>query len=153
MATRLTNDTDGRFLRPTSNEPPVGDLLRNLSQDAATLVKQEIALAKLEMKSGVRVYTDNAASLAIAVGLGLLGAFALTAFAIVGLGDLFDNYWLSALLVSVALLGTAAVLAKRGIGRIREHGGLKPQATAETLREDKQWARTEMQSFKTQMKA
>ena len=153
MATRLSSETDGRLTRPASNEPAVGDLLRNLSQDAATLVKQEITLAKLEVKAGVKVYTDNAASIAIAVGLALLGAFALTAFAIVALGDLFDNYWLSALLVSVVLLGTAAVLAKRGHGRIREHGGLKPQATAETLREDKQWARNEMQSFKNQMKA
>jgi hypothetical protein len=83
----------------------------------------------------------------------LLGAFALTAFAIVGLGDLLDNYWLSALIVSVVLLATAAVLAKRGIGNIRERGGLKPEATIETLREDKQWARNEVQSFKQQIKA
>jgi hypothetical protein len=139
-------------VRP-GNEPPVGELFRNLSQDAAMLVKQEIALAKLEARAGVKVYTDNAANLALAAGLALLGAFALTAFVIVALGDLFDNYWLSALLVSVALLGTAMVLAKRGLGRIKERGGLKPQATAETLREDKQWAKHEVQSFKNQMKA
>ena len=153
MATRFSNhtETDGRFARP-GNEAPVGELLRNLSQDAASLVKQEIALAKLEVRAGVKVYTDNAASLAIAVGLALLGAFALTAFAIVALGDLFDNYWLSALLVSVILLGTAAILAKKGLGRIRERS-MKPQATAETLREDKQWAKQEVQSFKNHMKA
>ena len=94
------------------DEVPLGDLLRRFGQDAAALVRQEIALAKLELRESIGDYARDSARLAVAAAVGLLGALALTAFLIVGLGDLIDNYWLSALVISALFLGAAAFMAK-----------------------------------------
>ena len=145
--------TNGRFDSSYDNDsPPLGNLLKSFGQDAATLVKQEIALAKLELQESVRTYAANGAKLGIAAGVGLLGALALAAFVIIGLGDLINNYWLSALIVAVALLGIAGLLASRALAQIKGTS-LAPRETAATLQEDTRWAKTEAQAFKQQLKA
>lgn len=146
------NRTDGRFTTPDTEDVPVGDLLRRIGQDAGTLVRDEIALAKLEMRESIQSYVQPAMRLGIAAGAGLVGAFALTAFLIIGLGDALDNYWLSALIVTAVLLVTAAVLAKGALETIK-HNSLAPKETARTLKEDKQWASREARDFKQSLKA
>ena len=66
-------------------EAPIGDLLKRIGQDAGTLVKQEITLAKLELRESVKGLAKDAGKLGAAAGLGLLGAHALVAFVIIGL--------------------------------------------------------------------
>ncbi len=94
------------------DEVPLSDLLRRFGQDAAALVRHEITLAKLELRQSAGDYARDSARLAVAAAVGLLGALALMAFLIVGLGDLIDNYWLSALIIAVLFLGAAAFMAK-----------------------------------------
>lgn len=144
--------TDGRFNSKTDDEVPIGELFRRLSQDASALVRDEIALAKVELRESVKGYTQDAAKLGIAAGVGLVGVLALTAFLIVGLGDLLNNYWLSALLVAVAFLVTAAVMAKGALAHMKRNS-LAPQETVRTLKQDQQWAKHEAQEFKRQLKA
>ena len=147
------NRTDGRFKTPDYNdEVPVGDLLRRIGQDAGTLVRDEIALAKLELRESAQSYVKPAIKLGIAAGAGLVGALALTAFLIIALGDALDNYWLSALIVTIVLLATAAALAKGAMSTIKETS-LAPRETVQTLREDKQWASREVRDFKQSLKA
>lgn len=143
---------DGRFNANTDDEVPIGELFRRLSQDASALVRDEIALAKVEMRETVKGYTRDAAKLGLAAGIGLVGALALTAFLVVGLGDLINNYWLSALIVSVAFLATAAVMAKGALEHMKR-SSLAPQETVRTLKQDQQWAKHEAQEFKRQLKA
>ena len=133
-------------------EAPIGDLLKRIGQDAGTLVKQEITLAKLELRESVKGLAKDAGKLGAAAGLGLFGAFAFLAFVIVGLGDLIDNYWLSALIVAVLLLGAAAVLAKGAMNHMKKNS-LAPQETVQTLKEDQRWAQREAQQFKQAMKS
>lgn len=133
-------------------EAPVGDLLKRFGQDASTLVRQEITLAKLELRESAKSLAKDAGKLGAAAGLALLGGFALLAFVIVGLGDLIDNYWLSALIVSVLLLGSAAILAKGALDHIKRNR-MAPQETVQTLKEDQRWAKREVQDFKQSLKA
>ena len=133
-------------------EAPVGDLLKRLGQDTGTLVKQEITLAKLELRESVKGLAKDAGKLGAAAGLGLFGGFALLAFVIIGLGDLIDNYWLSALIVAVLLLGAAAILAK-GAMKSMQQNSLAPGETVQTLKEDQRWAQREAQQFKQAMKS
>lgn len=145
--------TDGRFTIPDNNEDvPVGALLGRLGQDASKLVRDEIALAKLELREGVLGYVKPAIRLAIAAGAGLIGAFALTAFLIIALGDALDNYWLSSLIVAIALLATAAMLAKNAMTGFQENS-LAPRETVQTLKEDRQWVSHEVRDFKAGLKA
>jgi hypothetical protein len=133
-------------------EVPVGELFKRFSQDAGTLVKQEITLAKLELRDSMKGLAKDAGKMGAAAGLGLLGAFAFLAFVIMGLGDLINNYWLSALFVAALLLGAAAVLAKGALKHMKANS-LAPQETVQTLIEDKRWAKREVQEFKQSMKA
>lgn len=149
------NRVDGRFVNRqdnSDNDLPLSELLRRFGQDAGALAKQEIELAKLELRESAKGYAKDAVRLGMAAGAGLVGALAVTAFAIIGLGDLLDNYWLSALIVSVVLLVTAAVLAKGAIGHMKKNN-LAPEQTMRTLKDDKAWARQEAQDFKQQLKA
>lgn len=133
-------------------EPPIGDLLRRLSDDATRLVRQEIALAKVEVRESVTVMGRNAAKVGIAAGVALLGALAAVAFLIIGLGDLIDNYWLSALIVSAVLLGIAAVMGKSAMSGFRNHD-MKPAQTIDTLRDDADWARQEIATVKQEWRS
>ena len=135
-----------------SDEAPLGELLRRFGQDAGTLVKQEITLAKLELRESAKGLAKDAGKLGTAAGLGLFGGFALLAFVIVGLGDLINNYWLSSLIVAVLLLGAAAILAKSALAHMKRNS-LAPQETVHTLQEDKRWAQRELQDFKRSMKS
>ncbi|HEX6560308.1 MAG TPA: phage holin family protein [Longimicrobiales bacterium] len=147
------NRTDGRFNRNLhDDEVPLGDLLRRFGQDAGNLVKQEIALAKIEMRESMKGYARDAGRLGVAVGVAWFGAMALVAFLVIGLGALINNYWLSALIWTVVLLGAAAVLAKGALAHLKRNS-LAPEETVETLKEDQRWAKQEAQEFKQRLKA
>jgi uncharacterized membrane protein YqjE len=135
-----------------TNEAPLGELLKRFGQDAATLVRQEVTLAKLELRESVKSLAQDAGKLGAAAGLALFGGFALLAFIIIGLGDLIDNYWLSALIVAVLLLGGAAVMARGALAHMKQ-GRLAPQETVQTLKEDQRWAQREVAEFKHSMKS
>jgi uncharacterized membrane protein YqjE len=125
----------------------LGELFARLSSDAQHLIRQEATLAKAELReAGARLARD-AAKIAVAVALALLGAFSATAFLIIGLGALIGSYWASALIVTIVLLATAAILGKSAMNDLKE-GPLKPEETIETLREDAEWAKREAQALK-----
>jgi uncharacterized membrane protein YqjE len=143
---------DGRFDVQDEDDARLGDLLRRFTQDAAALVRHEIALAKLEVRENIKGYARDAAKIGVAAAVGLLGLCALVAFAIAGLGDLIDNYWLGALIVAVLLLATAGVMARAGLAHMRRNS-VAPEETVATLKEDKQWVKHEARDLKQKLKA
>lgn len=131
-------------------EQAIGPLFRQLSADAGQLVRQEIALGKAELREAATGLIRDGAKIGVAAAFGLLAAIALTAFLIIGIGDLIDNYWLSALGVCVLYLIIAAILAKSAINGISSRD-LKPTRTIETLREDAEWAKREVDEVKREL--
>ena len=127
-------------------ERPMGELLKQLSQETSTLVKQELELAKAEMaekgkKAGLGAGMFGGAGL---LGLGAFGA--LTACLIALLATALDHVWLAALIVAVVYGAIAGVLALQGKNKIQEATPPAPEQTVETLKEDAQWAKTQMRS-------
>src|SRR5688572_13259470 len=97
----------------------VGDLLKQLSQETTTLVRQELDLAKAEMAEKGK-QAGKGVGLFSGAGLFGLGAFlALTAAVIAALSTAMD-VWLAALIVAVVYGIVAAVLAKSGQSKIKE---------------------------------
>lgn len=126
----------------------VGELVKQLSADSSHLFRQEINLAKAELMESAGHMVKGATKVGIAAGLAIPGLFAFGAFLIIALGDLMnENYWLSALIVSLAMLGIAGLMAKKGIAEFGK-ASFVPQETVGTLREDADWAKTESQAFK-----
>ena len=125
---------------------PIGDLLKQLSQETSTLVKQELELAKAEMaqkgkKAGVGAGFLGGGAL---LGLGAFGAF--TTFLIALIQTAVNHTWLAALIVTAIYGAIAAVLALRGKDKIQEAAPPAPEQTVETLKEDVEWARTQTRS-------
>ena len=121
-------------------ERSVPDLLKQLSTETSTLVKQELDLAKAELsqqgkRAGLGAGFIGGGAL---FGLGAFGAF--TAMLIALLGLAMDT-WIAALIVTVVYGAIAAVLALRGKSKIQEATPPAEQ-TVETLKEDARWAKT-----------
>ena len=129
---------------PQGAEPSLGELVKLLAQDSATLVRQEMALAKAEMRENLRSYTKDVAMVVVGGVVALIGALVLIAFLVVALGDALDNYWLGALIVGVLFVAVGAFMAKKNLNNLK-HDDLKPEQTIQTLKEDKQWIQNEMQ--------
>jgi uncharacterized membrane protein YqjE len=131
-------------------EPSLGELFKRLSTDTSELIRQEMNLVKVEMREVGTTAARDATKIGVAAGLALAGVLALGAFAVVALGDLFGNYWLSALIVGVALLAVGSYLAKNAVNDIKQRG-LTPQQTMQTLRDDASWAKQEGRELKREI--
>jgi hypothetical protein len=129
-------------------ERPLGELLRMLSQETTTLVKQELELAKAEVQQKGKQAGVGAGFLGGAGIAGLLALGALTACLILALANVMPD-WLAALIVAVLWGAVAAVLALRGRDKVKDAAPPVPEQTAETLKEDVEWAKTRMRSDKT----
>jgi len=126
-------------------EQPIGDLLKQLSEETTTLVRQELDLAKAEV-------TEKGKRAGLGAGLlggaGIAGLFALaclTATIIAALDEAMPT-WLAALIVTVVYGVIAGVLALQGRNKVQEAAPAKPEQTVETLKEDVQWAKTQTRS-------
>lgn len=129
-------------------ERPVGELLKQLANETTTLVRQELELAKAEMrekagKAGPGVGMWGAAGVVALVALG-----SLTAFLILALDGVMPN-WLAALIVGLVYSAIAGLLYVSGKKKVEEAGSPVPEQTIETLKEDVQWAKHPTTSART----
>lgn len=127
---------NGSDLRDSS----IGDLLRQLSEETSTLVKQELALARAEIEQQGKRAGKGAGMLGGAGVAGLLTLGALTA-TLIGVLDTAMAFWLAALIVTLVWGAIAGVLALQGRNEIQQATPPAPQ-TVDTIKEDVQWAKT-----------
>ncbi|MEU9236011.1 phage holin family protein [Streptomyces subrutilus] len=132
---------DGRVAPapPVASDPSIGDLIGEISQDLSQLVRDEIELAKAEIK-------QESAKAGKAVGMlggaGYAGHVALlfgSLTVVFALANVMNLAW-AALIVTALWAVVGAVLYVTGRKRLRTVN-LKPEQTVETLKEDARWAR------------
>ena len=137
--------------RPTVSQAPygdhpevenksVGELIGEVTSDLSKLMRQELELAKVELKAeGTKA----------GKGVGMLGGAGIAAHLMLVFLSLTIMFALDqimpmafAALIVTALWGIiAAVLAMRGKAELKKVNP-KPERTVETLKEDVQWAKT-----------
>jgi len=123
-----------------SNGESAGELLKQFSEDATTLIRKEVELAKAELTEKGR-QAGKGAGMFGGAGVFGLGAFgALTAFLILVLAEAMDA-WVAALIVTAVWGAIAGVLALQGKHKVEEAAPPKPEQTVETLKEDVEWAK------------
>jgi hypothetical protein len=134
----------------TDGRRGIGTLLRELADGGVTLVRQEAALAKVEVGEAVRGVGLGTAMVAGGGVLALLGALCLMAGVIMLAGDqwLRDRYWLSALVVTAVAGAAALYFLKRGAAALSPTV-LAPDETVATLKEDKEWLKRQLTSGAT----
>jgi hypothetical protein len=144
---------DGRAPRMIAPaDPPVGDLIRQLGTDGATLVRNEVALAKLEFREMAREIAVDSARLFGALAFALAGLLALLASAVVALGNaLGGRYALAALITGVIMLAIGALLGRSGIAGLKRAS--KPDQTVAALKSTSDWVKDEINDFKQEIRS
>jgi uncharacterized membrane protein YqjE len=122
-----------------------GELVKQLSEQTTTLVRQEIELAKAELSAKGKIAGEGAGMFGGAAVIGLLALGALTAMIIAVLDKAMD-FWVAALIVTVVYGAIAAVLALSGRDRVKKGMPPAPEQTVETVKEDVQWAKSQAKS-------
>jgi putative Mn2+ efflux pump MntP len=123
----------------------LGQLLKELTSETTTLLKQEVDLAKTEMSEKASRVGTNLGSLAVGGGVAFLGALALLAAAIYGLTSILDQFmslgvavWLAPLIIGLILAAVGYSLVKKALETLKRES-LAPQKTTESLQENKEW--------------
>ncbi len=119
----------------------LGEIVGDLSNDLTTLVKQELDLARTEMKEEAAKAGKGAGMLGGAGIAGLL-ALILGSFALAYLLDNWMPVELAFLIVTVLWAIVGAVLAARGRKELKNAHPQLPE-TQQTLKEDAAWARAQ----------
>jgi uncharacterized membrane protein len=116
----------------------IGELFSELSQETATLVRQEVQLAKTEMSQKASRVGKDVGFLAAGGAVAYAGLLAIIA-GVIFLLALVIPLWLSALLVGIAVAAAGYFLVRKGLDALKQED-LAPRETIETLKEDKEWA-------------
>ncbi|GEP40573.1 membrane protein [Nocardioides psychrotolerans] len=119
----------------------LGQIVSDVTQDLTTLIRQEMDLAKTEMKQEVVKAGKGAGLLG---GAGLAGWFLLLFLSLTLMFALDEAMpiWAAALIVTAVWGIAAAALALMGKKAIQEANPQLPE-TQQTLKEDVQWARAQ----------
>ena len=123
------------------SDRPVGELLKELSEQTTMLVRQELELAKLEL-------TEKGKKAGIGAGMfggaGIVGFYAvgaLTACLILALATAVDG-WLAALIVAAVYGAVAGVLALSGKSKVQQAVPPVPEQAVDSVKEDVQWTKS-----------
>jgi hypothetical protein len=119
----------------TLTELSIPELMRQLSDQTATLVRQELELAKAELTVKGKRAGVGAGMFGAAGVFGLYALGALTAAGILALG-LAMSGWLAALIVGVIYGAVAGALALTGKSNVKRGVPPVPEQTVRTVRQD-----------------
>jgi putative superfamily III holin-X len=132
------------MMRDELRDRPIGELLKQLSQETTTLVRQELDLAKAEMAQKGKQAGLGAGMFGGAGVFGLYALGALTAAAIAALATAVAT-WLAALIVAVVWAAIAGVMALTGKKKVQQAVPPVPEDTVESVKEDVQWTKARAQ--------
>jgi uncharacterized membrane protein YqjE len=123
----------------TQRDESIGNLVSQVAGDVSTLFRQEVALAKEELKQEAAKAGKAGGMLAAAGFAGYMVAVLLSLAVVFALGAVMPLGW-AALIVAVVWAIAAGVLYSAGRNRMKDIDPV-PRQTVETLREDAQWVR------------
>src|SRR4051794_21231366 len=126
-------------------ERPTQELVQELAQQTSELVRQEMELAKAELRQKGKQAGIGAGMFGGSGVVGLYAFGALTATIILALASLMSA-WLGALIVTVIYGAIAGALALRGRSEVQQATPPVPEQAVETTKEDARWVKTKAQS-------
>jgi uncharacterized membrane protein YqjE len=136
-----------------SQENPVrdhstGELLKELSDQSTTLIKQEVELAKAELQEKGK-QAGMGAGMFGGAGLFGIGAFAALTTAVIAVLSTAMETGIAALIVAVVYGAVAGVLAMTGKKKVQEAAPPVPEQARDSVKEDVEWAKTQARSGRT----
>jgi len=120
-----------------AGETSIGELIGNISADLSQLFRQEVELAKTEIRQEAGKAGKAAGMLGVAGFAGYLAIVLLSFAAVFGLANVMDAGW-AALIIAVVWAAIGAVLYANGRKRLKTVDPM-PRRTVDTIKEDAQW--------------
>jgi hypothetical protein len=127
--------------RPLENRP-LGDLFGDLASDMSSLVRQEVALAKVEITQKAKYVGGNIGYLVVGGAVAYAALLAILAAIIMLLAKVVPN-WGAALIVGAVVGGIGWLLIGKAMMALQE-AELTPRETVETLKEDATWMKQQI---------
>jgi hypothetical protein len=135
-----------RLAAATSMDPQVvhhdesiGGLVRGILTDLRTLIREEIALARVEIREQAGKARAAAMSFGIAAAALLFGGTFLLVALATGIAELLDlPVWVGFLIVAVLLSAIGLVMLSSGRRQMRTFHAV-PEETVSTLKENSEW--------------
>jgi nitrate/nitrite transporter NarK len=118
-------------------ETSIGELIADISNDLSQLFRQEVELAKAEVKQEASKAGKAAGMLGGAGFAGYLAVVLLSFAVVFGLANVMDAGW-AALIVAVVWAVIGAALYAAGRKRLKTVDPV-PRRTVDTIKEDAQW--------------
>jgi membrane protein len=118
-----------------TKDQPVGELVKQLSEQTATLVRKEIRLAQVEVQEKGKRAGIGAGLFGGAGAIALYGIGALVAAAILGLATALAA-WLAALIVGAVLLAVAGISALVGKKQVQQAVPPTPDQAIQSTKRD-----------------
>lgn len=139
MAMQSPSSPQPHGQEPAGEDKSLGELLSTVTSDVQQLFRQEVELAKAEIREEATKAGKAAGMFGGAGFAGYMVAVLLTLAAMFGLANVMDLAW-AALIVTAVWAVIGLILYSRGRAQMRTVSP-KPTQTMETLKEDVQWAR------------
>jgi Putative Actinobacterial Holin-X, holin superfamily III len=120
-------------------EPSLGELVGEVAEDVSRLLRQQLDLAKAELRQEAVKASKAAGMLGVSGFAGCMVAVLLSFAAVFGLAHVIELAWATVVIAGVwAVIGV--VLFVMGQARMRAVSPV-PEQTIETVKEDARWAR------------
>lgn len=134
-----------------SDAHSIAELLRELREETVTLAKQEVALAKAEMKEKAGKIARNTVYLAVGGLVAYAGILFLLVCAMraLTLGLFYAGMapvtaaWLSPLILGAVVFLIGAAMASKGLKAIKREP-LVPEKTIQSIKEETSWTRAKI---------
>jgi len=143
----MPGDVDVRH-EDGSDEAPaedlsLGDLVGRITGDITQLFRQELELAKTEIKEEV-AHAGKGAGMMSGAGIAALFGLQMLSLAAAWAVDLALFRWTAFLVVGAVWIAVALVLFSKGKRQLSDAKPFPPPKTVETLKEDAQWVKDQM---------
>ncbi|MBC7899027.1 MAG: phage holin family protein [Saprospiraceae bacterium] len=123
-------------------EPSLGDLFSSLAAETGTLVRQEVALAQVELTEKAATVGKNVGYLVIGGAVGYAALLVVLASFVIVLAN-FIPLWIAALLIGAAVGIISFFLITSALAELKKID-LTPRETVESIKEDAQWLKNQV---------
>ena len=123
-------------------ERSLGDLFSELMSETSTLVRQEVALAQVEMTAKATKAGKNIGYLVVGGAVGYAALLVVLAAVVIILGN-FIPLWASALVVAAIVGVVAFMLISSALAELRKADPV-PREAVESIKEDAKWLKDQV---------
>lgn len=123
-------------------ERSLGDLFSELMGETSTLIRQEVALAQVELTNKAAIAGKNVGYLVVGGAVGYAAVLVLLAGVVAILAN-FIPLWLSALIVAAVVGVVAYMLINSALTELRKTD-LAPHETVRSIKEDAKWLKDQV---------